>query len=364
MQFLLFYIYCFLYYKTFRVCSVKFLPISSIFKISEIQSYFPYGCSDVTKTMFNEAKSIYGDDVLNYISQKLTDYSINSDKTTQDHLNYIYTCLKNLNKYYGYCCPRTFPYLMKAGYFYKYELLHKNLDKYIVEPKFDEIFTGHHGLRFACPEIKEYIKNKDFLDIGAFVGDSAIVLSNYTTKNIYSFEISPFHVEKIKLYSQLNNIEDKVVPINKGVGNEEGFLYISDENINSALTSDINGNIKIEVTTVDNEVYKNLINPGFIKIDTEGCELSILQGAKEVIRKFRPILSIAVYHNFDDLFRIPDFIKTFGNYKIEFRAYSNTAQHMGELILFAYPAEIGDFDSFEVDDAFSVPETPHFYHFY
>ena len=99
---------------------------------------------------------------------------------------------------------------------------------------------------------------------------------------------------------------------------------------------------------IDNEVSNLNITPGFIKADIEGSEYAMLLGAKETIRKYRPIISVSIYHNYAGLFLIPDYIKSF-NYKIYFRACSIYHDHMGEMILFAYPMELGDFDSFEFE---------------
>ena len=40
------------------------------------------------------------------------------------------------------------------------------------------VFYDHHNLRFAPEKVREYIKDKIFLDIGAYVGDSVLVLLN------------------------------------------------------------------------------------------------------------------------------------------------------------------------------------------
>jgi hypothetical protein len=50
----------------------------------------------------------------------------------------------------------------------------------------------------------------------------------------------------------------------------------------------------------------------FLKIDVEGADLGVLQGAAETIRTQRPRLAIACYHKPDDLVTIPDFIASLG----------------------------------------------------
>jgi hypothetical protein len=43
--------------------------------------------------------------------------------------------------------------------------------------------------------------------------------------------------------------------------------------------------IRMEANTLDSEIYKNKFNPDFIKIDTQGSEYEILEGAVETLKK-------------------------------------------------------------------------------
>jgi FkbM family methyltransferase len=50
----------------------------------------------------------------------------------------------------------------------------------------------------------------------------------------------------------------------------------------------------------------------FLKIDVEGADLGVLQGATETIRTHRPRLAVACYHKPDDLVTIPDLVASTG----------------------------------------------------
>jgi hypothetical protein len=59
-----------------------------------------------------------------------------------------------------------------------------------------ENFYHHHGLRFVAPEtVHQYLSTRDFLDFGASIGDSLVVLKSYTTGRVISYELIPntFH---------------------------------------------------------------------------------------------------------------------------------------------------------------------------
>ena len=48
----------------------------------------------------------------------------------------------------------------------------------------------------------------------------------------------------------------------------------------------------------------------FIKMDIEGAEVEALQGAERIIREYKPRLSIAVYHAYENPQRIIDYLRT------------------------------------------------------
>lgn len=75
-----------------------------------------------------------------------------------------------------------------------------------------------------------------------------------------------------------------------------------------------------EMISVDEFVKENhLSRVDFIKLDVEGSELRVLQGAVETIQKYQPRLAISVYHKFEDLFLLPKILKKINpNYTLYF----------------------------------------------
>lgn len=175
-------------------------------------------------------------------------------------------------------------------------------------------FTGDYNLHSFIDlhirnEDKEYLKDKNIIDAGAFTGDSTLPLSKITTGNVYAFE--PFK-DSFDLLNK--NIEDNdiqnIIPINKSLGNINGerSLFLSGENV-QGITSNPNirpydNEIKVEETTVDAFVEENGLSVGLITIDVEGAEMDLLNGAINTIKKQKPILNISIYHSVNDFFEI------------------------------------------------------------
>jgi FkbM family methyltransferase len=74
----------------------------------------------------------------------------------------------------------------------------------------------------------------------------------------------------------------------------------------SMIVESGNGDIKVSAITIDDFAEKKSLNTvDLIKLDVEGAEIEVLSGATEVIKKFRPILAISIYHKFEHFFEIP-----------------------------------------------------------
>ena len=194
-------------------------------------------------------------------------------------------------------------------------------EKYALPVNFYEesIFKYKHGLKYIPQDIVMSLNNKDFLDCGAYIGDSALMfIRDYNPSNVYSFEPIISNYNNLLKNKELNDLK-KVIPINKGLGKESSTLNIFSLDVSSHISEA--GNAKIEVISIDEFVKVNNLSVGLIKIDVEGYELEVLKGAKKTIKKFRPVLLIGIYHNPEEFFEthkylqslIPDY-----EYKIKF----------------------------------------------
>ncbi|MEI0604463.1 FkbM family methyltransferase [Brachyspira alvinipulli] len=189
-------------------------------------------------------------------------------------------------------------------------------NKYILSYNHFEIniFYEKHGLS----NIKniDFIRDKNIIDAGGYIGDSAIIFSDYTNKNIYSFEPFKNNYNSMLKTIELNNVEN-IVPINMALGNEnkEIFIYYDGDN-SSGLSienkeSEVNSKKEtINMITLDKFVEEKNIKVGLIKTDLEGFEQKFLEGAVNTIKKQKPILMISIYHNYDDFFNIKPLIES------------------------------------------------------
>ena len=77
----------------------------------------------------------------------------------------------------------------------------------------------------------------------------------------------------------------------------------------------------VPMTTLDAWVKENHVERlDFLKMDIEGGEMNAMKGAADILRKYKPRLAIAVYHDYDNANLVADIIKKANpDYEIEFR---------------------------------------------
>ena len=111
---------------------------------------------------------------------------------------------------------------------------------------------------------------------------------------IYSFEPNNNNnnFELIKKAIKLNDLK-KVIPIKLALGNKQENVKLTDDGLASA--TDLDGDIEVESTTIDSYVKERNLKVGLIKLDIEGHGLKALEGAKNTIKKYKPMLLISIY---------------------------------------------------------------------
>ena len=158
------------------------------------------------------------------------------------------------------------------------------------------------------------VRNKHIIDAGGYVGDTALLFSSYTDKNIHVFEASPSNMDIIRETIRLNHL-DNIVPVSKALGEKSGTATFSlgERNSCNSLVErpgyNYTDHIEVPVVTLDDYVRENNLEVGLIKVDIEGGEQLLLKGAVETIRTQHPILLISIYHSANDFFEIKPMIE-------------------------------------------------------
>lgn len=126
-------------------------------------------------------------------------------------------------------------------------------------------------------------RNDLFLDIGANVGHYSLLASGINKCKSIAIEPVPKTYDKLILNVELNNLNNIIETKRIGVSNKEEVLLFSTDRGTMDCIVDVNylNSISVKVCTID-QIVKDKI-PTAIKIDVEGYEKFVLEGAKKTL---------------------------------------------------------------------------------
>ncbi len=193
---------------------------------------------------------------------------------------------------------------------------------------------------------KELLQNYDlgncFIDAGAYIGDTLDSFIRHFEDwkgDYYCLEASDHIFKRL-----VNNVEKKrdnniqIHFLKYAVWNEQGELFFDTRTYGNGGGSRISQKgEKVQCDSLDNlQVTKIKKCISFIKMDIEGAEKNAIEGAKEIIKKYNPILAVCIYHKPEDLYELPLLIKRImgTHYKFYIRQYR---YGQSETVLYAMP---------------------------
>jgi len=155
-------------------------------------------------------------------------------------------------------------------------------------------------------------KNDIIFDIGANIGWYSMLFSKKATSGeIHAFEPTPKTLKRLQSNCKLNNTKNIIInnlAISNKIGKIKLYSCITNTHGNSIKLQENIKNTKyeeylIDSITIDSYISKNKIKKlDLIKCDIEGAELLMLKGAKECLKKFKPILQLEVSDNLTKIY--------------------------------------------------------------
>lgn len=171
-----------------------------------------------------------------------------------------------------------------------------------------------------------------FIDIGANIGYYSLLANQIVGKNgrVIAFEPNPVTIERIKKNIALNNasnVELVEVALSNKVGKVQLFCPVDETHGFTSMKNHgwENANCyDVSTQPLDEIIPKDVTRIDLIKIDVEGAELLVFQGASKTIREFKPkiILELnekaALNFGYDILDVVKLLISFNGSYKLQY----------------------------------------------
>ena len=213
--------------------------------------------------------------------------------------------------------------------------------KFRICGEFDSLSAPVPQESYFPDDLFDILPDERFVDCGAYDG---ITIKQFLrrqkkfTGKIVAYEPDPDNYNLLKQY--VINLDDStrgnIIYLPYAVGAKREIVHF---NATGTMGSTISNEGKTEVTcvTLDENLDKIHTMPTYIKMDIEGSELDALAGARKIIQKEMPILTICLYHRYDDLWRIPLLINSLAD---EYRLFLRPHEIEGwQLVCYAVPEE-------------------------
>jgi FkbM family methyltransferase len=195
------------------------------------------------------------------------------------------------------------------------------------------VFYHNYGIDTIPDQVKAELAGTDFIDAGAYIGDTALMLSQYRPRIIYAFEPAQANFQLMQKTLLLNKT-DNVTPVPLALGDCESTQKMLTWDNASFLSG--SGTEPVNVTSIDAFQAKNSLKIGLVKMDIEGAEYNAILGAKQTIETQKPVLIISLYHTGRDFFEIPQLLKQWvPTYRFRFLNLHKLAPIL-ERVLLAY----------------------------
>jgi FkbM family methyltransferase len=139
------------------------------------------------------------------------------------------------------------------------------------------------------------------VDAGAYVGDTALEMLSFAPRleRVICIEPDPKTYQKLLKSAAL---EPRIIPINAAVSDFSGQLEFNLAGGRGARRGGGRKSAMIDSLMLDS---LELSCCDYIKYDVEGEESAALAGSAETIKKFRPDITLSLYHRSEDLFALP-----------------------------------------------------------
>jgi len=193
---------------------------------------------------------------------------------------------------------------------------------------------------YFTPELVRFRDDEVFVDAGAFDGDTLGAFVSATQgrfRRAISLEPDPKNLDRLRARVEgfAPAVQPRIELVPVALGAQDGEATFLADGTGAARLSRSAGTVV---------ALRRLASiPGgedvtFLKLDIEGAEPAALEGARAIIERNRPLLTVSVYHEQDHLWRIPLQLRAMlpTGYRWFLRAYS----HEGfDLVLYAIPVE-------------------------
>ncbi|MDR1646655.1 MAG: FkbM family methyltransferase [Zoogloeaceae bacterium] len=200
-----------------------------------------------------------------------------------------------------------------------------------------------HNQQYHPDDLPRWPNPLRFIDCGAYIGDTLNDLekAGYDFEAIAAFDPNPENFRQlVKNSAHYRNIVRFPCALGEtlDIVNFENFAMGERSRVADKIPGTVaTGTFQTAQRVALDEVLPNFA-PNLIKMDIEGSEPEALRGAREMIARYRPVLTISIYHEAAQLWEIPLMLQDWNlDYRFYIRGHSPFS---ADTVLYAIPASV------------------------
>ena len=190
------------------------------------------------------------------------------------------------------------------------------------------------GSQYFIPEVLAALpKQVRWVDAGAYDGDTLVEsVKQFKTASVTAFEPDPANLVKLRKNIATLGLPVWVLPL--GVSDRSGMVSFEAGQEGASSTVFGGGTMTIALATLDDVLPTQNID--FLKIDVEGADLDVVNGARKIIERSQPVIAMAAYHAPEHLHQVPELLhQVLPKHRILLRSH---ASNTFDTICYALPA--------------------------
>lgn len=212
---------------------------------------------------------------------------------------------------------------------YPFNLIPKNITLKIIfgvnKGRFWRVGASTHGCWLGSYELDKqkvlshYVQKSDkVLDIGANAGFYSLAFSQLigSEGKVWAFEPFCENLTNLCFHIDINELKNVYV-IAVAISSNTGLANFSFglNNATGSINSQEEGNYIVPTLSLDDALKMNYIeHPNFIKMDVEGAESKVLEGAKTILQKRRAVWLVSL-HGTEQRYKVVNIFEKYG-YKV------------------------------------------------
>lgn len=195
------------------------------------------------------------------------------------------------------------------------------------------IYVGLHDFHDMAYLLHVTTPEDLFLDVGANVGSYTLLACGAKGARGFSFEPVPSTFSRLLDNIAINHLQSRVVPMNIGLSDSDGELYFTGDvdAINHVLPDGASRDhaIKVPVHSLDSVLQAE--TPTIMKIDVEGFETNVLNGASRILSNpalhsvIMELNGLGSRYGFDDK-KIAGKMQEYGFHTYQYLPFTRTLQ--------------------------------------